>query len=99
MMPLINLRTNISDIQDADGFLKRLSSDLAVATSKPETYVMTLLEHGIPMMFASSDEPCAYVEIESIGSITLQSCQPSFLSCSKHHWVCQKIVFVLDLML
>ena len=70
MMPLINLRTNISDIQDADGLLKRLSAALAKATGKPETYVMTLLEHGIPMTFAGTGEPCAYVEIKSIGSIT-----------------------------
>ena len=70
MMPLINLRTNISDIQDANGLLKNLSAALASATGKPESYVMTLLEPGIPMTFAASDEPCAYVEIKSIGSIT-----------------------------
>ena len=69
MMPLINLRTNISDIQDADGLLKNLSAALASATGKPESYVMTLLESGIPMTFAASDEPCAYVEIKSIGSM------------------------------
>ena len=69
-MPLINLRTNISNIQDAYGLLKRLSATLASATSKPEAYVMTLLEPGLPMTFAGSDDPCAYVEIKSIGSIT-----------------------------
>ena len=68
-MPLINLRTNVSNVQDADELLKSLSSSLASATGKPEAYVMTLLEPGIAMTFAGSDEPCAYVEIKSIGSI------------------------------
>jgi len=31
---------------------------------------MTLLDPGIPMTFAASDEPCAYVEIKSISSMT-----------------------------
>jgi len=69
MMPLINLRTNISSIKDADQLLKGLSVALASATGKPEAYVMTLLETGIPMTFAGSDEACAYLEIKSIGSL------------------------------
>ena len=69
-MPLINLRTNLPNIQDADDLLKSLSSSLASATAKPESYVMTLLETGIPMTFAGSNEPCAFVEIKSIGSLT-----------------------------
>jgi len=68
-MPLINLRTNIPNIHDADGLLKSLSAALASATAKPECYVMTLLEAGIPMTFAGSSEPCAFVEIKSIGSL------------------------------
>jgi len=59
MMPLINLRTNISSIQDADQLLKGLSVALASATGKPEAYVMTLLKTGIPMTFTGSDEACA----------------------------------------
>ena len=69
-MPLINVRTNISDVQEASALLKKLSSALAAATGKPESYVMTLLESGVPMTFAGSEQPCAYVEIKSIGSLT-----------------------------
>ena len=58
-MPLINLRTNISDIEDADGLLKSLSAALSSATGKPEAYVMTLLKTGIPMTFTGSEEACA----------------------------------------
>ena len=68
-MPLINVRTNISGVQEASALLKKLSSALAAATGKPESYVMTLLESGVPMTFAGSEEPCAYVEIKSIGSL------------------------------
>ena len=69
-MPLINLRTNISEVPDPSGLLKRLSEALASATGKPEFYVMTLLDSGVPMTFAGSNEPCAYVEIKSIGALT-----------------------------
>ena len=69
-MPLINVRTNISDVPEAGALLKKLSSALAAATGKPEFYVMTLLDSGVPMTFAGSEEPCAYVEIKSIGSLT-----------------------------
>ena len=69
-MPLIKVKTNIVDVQAPDTLLKRLSAALAAATGKPESYVMTLLDSGVPMTFAGSEEPCAYVEIKSIGSLT-----------------------------
>ena len=69
-MPLINLRTNISEVLHPSGLLKKLSESLASATGKPESYVMTLLDSGVPMTFAGSNEPCAYVEIKSIGALT-----------------------------
>ncbi len=69
-MPLINVRTNLSDVQAPDALLKKLSTTLANATGKPESYVMTLLNSGVPMTFAGSDAPCAYVEIKSIGALT-----------------------------
>jgi phenylpyruvate tautomerase PptA (4-oxalocrotonate tautomerase family) len=69
-MPLINVKTNVSDVHAPDALLKKLSAALASATRKPESYVMTLLESGVPMTFAGSNEPCAYVEIKSIGALT-----------------------------
>ena len=38
-MPLINIRTNISDVQAPDALLKRLSAALATSTGKSESYV------------------------------------------------------------
>ena len=69
-MPLITVKTNIADVQAPDLLLKGLSAALATATGKPESYVMTLLDSGVTMTFAGSEEPCAYVEIKSIGALT-----------------------------
>ena len=68
-MPLINVRTSLQSVSDADGLLKALSSTLAQQTGKPEAYVLTLMEVGVPMTFAGSPEPSAYVEIKSIGAL------------------------------
>ena len=43
-MPLINLRTNCSGLEDPEALLQQLSAALAKATGKPEAYVMTLFE-------------------------------------------------------
>ena len=82
-MPLINLRTNISDVQAPDALLKKLSDALASATGKPESYVMTLLESGVPMTFAGSEEPCAFVEIKSIGALTPPAMSDQFCELIK----------------
>ena len=68
-VPLINVRTSLPAVQDGPALLQELSSALAEQTGKPEAYVMTLLETGVPMTFAGSAEPCAYVEIKSIGAL------------------------------
>ncbi|MFM7733381.1 MAG: phenylpyruvate tautomerase MIF-related protein [Cyanobium sp.] len=68
-MPLINVRTSLPAVEGATALLQELSAALAEQTGKPEAYVMTLLEAGVPMTFAGSGEPCAYVEIKSIGAL------------------------------
>ncbi len=68
-MPLINVRTSLPALNDGSALLQELSSELANQTGKPEAYVMTLLETGVPMTFAGSHEPCAYVEVKSIGAL------------------------------
>ena len=69
-MPLITVKTNIADVQAPDILLKGLSAALSTATGKPESYVMTLMDSGVPMTFAGSEEPFAHVEIKSIGALT-----------------------------
>lgn len=68
-MPLINVHTSLPALKDGSALLQELSSELANQTGKPEAYVMTLLETGVPMTFAGSHEPCAYVEVKSIGAL------------------------------
>ena len=68
-MPLINLRTSLPAVADAEGLLLELSSALAQQTGKPEGYVMTMLETAVPMTFGASREPSVFVEIKSIGSL------------------------------
>lgn len=71
-MPLIKLQTSIASPAKAsvDTLLKQLSSSLAKHTSKPEAYVMTALEAGVPMTFGGTFEPVCYVEVKSVGSMT-----------------------------
>ena len=52
VMPLINVRTSLAEVADANGLLKELSKALAQQTGKPESFVMTLLETAVPMTFA-----------------------------------------------
>lgn len=68
-VPLIHVRTSLPALEDASALLQDLSATLAAQTGKPEAYVMTLLETGLPMTFAGSDAPCAYVQIRSIGAL------------------------------
>ena len=77
-MPLINVRTSLPEVADSAALLKELSAALVQQTGKPESYVMTLLETAVPMTFAGSSEPCAYVEIKSIGALKPEAMTPAF---------------------
>ena len=68
-MPLISVKTSAGQPADPDALLRELSSSLARLLGKPERYVMTLLEAGIPMTFAADAAPACYVEIKSIGAL------------------------------
>ena len=53
----------------AEALLQELSAELAALLGKPERYVMTLLQTGVPMTFEGDTAPCAYVEVKSIGGL------------------------------
>ena len=57
-------------MQASDALLKKLSAALVSAMCNPGSYAINLLGSCVPMSFAVSEEPCAYVEIKSIGSLT-----------------------------
>lgn len=69
-MPTFNLQTNVpGDRVSASQIIADLSKAVASAVGKPESYVLVSLDTGKPMMFGGTEEPCAYGELISIGSI------------------------------
>ena len=78
LMPLINVKTSISNIENSESFLHEISNALSSITGKPEQYVMTLLQTKVPMTFGGTTDPCCYVEIKSIGAIDSAKMAPIF---------------------
>ena len=70
-MPLIKVQTSVPALDSAqvEGLLKDLSSILASQLGKPEAYVMTAFEAGVPMTFGGTTDPVCYVEIKSVGTM------------------------------
>ena len=71
-MPLLSVRTNATppDSTAVEALLREFSIKVSQHLGKPEAYVMTCFEAGVPMTFAgSSSEPVAYLELRSVGSI------------------------------
>lgn len=67
-MPVLSIKTNIKTAREIHYRLMSKASGLvAELLSKPEKYVMISLEDNISMVFATSDEPTAYLELKSIG--------------------------------
>jgi phenylpyruvate tautomerase len=67
-MPYLKLQTNrpVSP-EEQQALLPQLSRAAAEVLGKPESYVMIALESEKPMYFAGNDQPCAYVELKSLG--------------------------------
>ncbi len=67
-MPYLKIQTNLPLTRKAERAILRNASQLvAELLSKPESFVMVALEANIPMLFAGSDEPVAFLELKSIG--------------------------------
>lgn len=69
-MPTINVSTNVpgNRVTSSDT-LKALSKAGAASIGKPEQWVMCSLTTDKPMCFGGSEEPCAFVQVISIGAI------------------------------
>ncbi len=76
-MPLIKVQTSVSAPEkgEVETMLKSLSAKLAKHTGKPESYIMTAFEAGIPMTFAGTIDPVCYVEIKSVGTMKPEQTQ------------------------
>ena len=80
-MPVLSIQTN-AEVADKAQFLKRASSLVADALSKPESYVMIHLSDRQAMSFAGTSEPLAYVELKSLGLTSGQTAGLSKALCA-----------------
>ena len=82
-MPLISLTTNISPAEpERQQVLTDLSRSAAEMLGKSENYVMVKAQFSVPMLFAGSSEPAAYLECKSIGLPEQQTAAFSDTLCS-----------------
>ncbi|GFP84375.1 macrophage migration inhibitory factor homolog [Phtheirospermum japonicum] len=69
-MPTLNLYTNVPvDGVVASDILKDATKAVAKIIGKPESYVMIVVNGGVPISFGGTEEPAAYGEIVSIGGL------------------------------
>ncbi|KAL6559049.1 hypothetical protein OROMI_012505 [Orobanche minor] len=69
-MPTLNLYTNVPvDSVVASDILKDATKAVAKIIGKPESYVMILVNGGVPISFGGTEEPAAYGELVSIGGL------------------------------
>ena len=77
-MPFIQVNTSSKSVLDNDDLLQKdISTMIAELTGKPENYVMTMIQRDIKMTFAGSDEPCCFIKVKSIGSLSPSSMSKS----------------------
>jgi phenylpyruvate tautomerase len=82
-MPFLKIQTN-AVINDADkkDVLKAVSRLAARELGKPEGYVMVSVEAGAALMMGANDDPCAFVELFSLGLPEDKSPRLSEMICS-----------------
>ncbi|KAH9653727.1 Tautomerase/MIF superfamily protein [Citrus sinensis] len=69
-MPTLNLYTNVPvDAVIASDILRDATKAVAKILGKSESYVMILINGGVPIAFAGTEAPAAYGELISIGSL------------------------------
>ena len=67
-MPYLKVKTNRPVDEDAGRrLIERASTRIAEALNKPERYVMVDLSINPQILFSGTRDPCAYVELKSIG--------------------------------
>lgn len=67
-MPYLTIQTNMATANALiPDLLTKASLTVAEILGKPESYVMVSIPPAMPMIFAGSTEPLAYLELKSIG--------------------------------
>jgi phenylpyruvate tautomerase PptA (4-oxalocrotonate tautomerase family) len=66
-MPCLKITTNKSiDAGQKHNLLKVASRMVASELGKPEQYMMVSVESPVQMLFAGTEEPCAFLELRAI---------------------------------
>ena len=82
-MPHLKITTNKSiDAGQKHSLLKLASRMVASELGKPEQYMMVSVESAVPMQFAATDEPCAFLELRGIGVPESKTGKLSELLCN-----------------
>jgi phenylpyruvate tautomerase len=69
-MPLLKISTSTDPSPQHAHLLGNLSRLLAERLGKPESYMMTSIEHPALMTFGGTTEPACYVELKNVGRFT-----------------------------
>ncbi len=69
-MPYLKIETNIKlDYDRREMVMASCSRLLSQHLEKPQQYVMVALRGGVDMLFAGTTDPCAYLELKSLGLV------------------------------
>ncbi|MDR1145226.1 MAG: hypothetical protein LBK71_03710 [Verrucomicrobiales bacterium] len=81
-MPVLKIQTNlVLSSQEQQDVLKAVSRLAAKELGKPERYVMVSVETAAAMLFGGTDDPCAFVELCSLGLPADQAARLSAMIC------------------
>ncbi|MDC0336127.1 phenylpyruvate tautomerase MIF-related protein [Pseudodesulfovibrio sp.] len=82
-MPFIKVETNVTmDAAKSSDTAKALSALAADMLGKPEAYVLSIFEGGKALIFGGTDDPAAYVTVDSIGLAEDRTAEFSATLCS-----------------
>lgn len=81
-MPYLKITTSkMVEAAQKHRLLTTASKTIAAELNKPEQYMMVSLETGVPMVFAGSQEPSAFLELRGIGLPKAKAGKLSLLLC------------------
>jgi len=81
-MPYLQIQTNVEIAQENQAtLLTHASQTVAQALGKSENYVMVALEENVPMLFGGSNDPCAFLLLQSLGLQHQQTAELSEKLC------------------
>jgi phenylpyruvate tautomerase PptA (4-oxalocrotonate tautomerase family) len=69
-MPLLKITTSVPPAPEHGKLLANLSQLCANRLGKPESYVMTAIDHPALMTFGGTTDPVCYVELKNVGRFT-----------------------------